>query len=111
MQAKTKTILIVLGSIASVFIVPAVIIICHDYLNAFFAITSFVLCFVLVGYYSYQDLLPILEKEQREEEQIIHCFNGDKDKIRFYKGFKKHFDGDLNLKELEQWLKSHPHKD
>jgi hypothetical protein len=29
-------------------------------------------------------------------------FNGDKDKIRYYKGFKKHFDGDLNLKELEK---------
>lgn len=111
MQAKTKTILIVSGSIASVFVVPAVIIICRDYLNAFFAITSFILCFILVGYYSYVDLLPILNRQQIEEENIYHQFHGDKDKIRFYKGFKKHFDGDLNLEELERWFKRHPHKD
>ena len=111
MKAKTKTILIVLGSIASVFVVPAVIIICRDYLNAFFAITSFIFCFILVGYYSYVDLFTILNQQQIEEENIYHQFHGDKDKIRFYKGFKKHFDGDLNLEELERWLEKHPHKD
>ena len=108
MTAIHKTLLIVLGTIASVFIVPAIIILFHDYLNAFFAITTFIACFVLFGYYSFYELLPILYRAQIEEEQILHRFNGDKEKIRFYKGFKKHFDGDLNLEELERWFKKHP---
>lgn len=108
MTAIHKTLLIVLGTIASVFIVPAIIILFHDYLNAFFAITTFIACFVLFGYYSFHEILPILYRAQIEEEQILHRFNGDKEKIRFYKGFKKHFDGDLNLEELERWFKKHP---
>ena len=68
-------------------------------------------CFILFGYYSYQDLLTILQKEQLEEERIFHSFNGDPEKIRFYRGFKKYFDGDLNLEQLEKWFLQHPRKD
>jgi hypothetical protein len=50
-------------------------------------------------------------RKHLEEEEIIHRFNGNKDKIRYYKGFKKHFDGDLNLEQLEKWFDHHPHKD
>ena len=108
MKATHKTLLIVLGTIASVFIVPATIIIFHEYLNIFFTITTFIACFVLFGYYTYQEIYPELQKKHLEEEQIFHQFNGDKDKIRYYKGFKKHFDGDLNLEELKRWFKNHP---
>jgi hypothetical protein len=45
-----------------------------------------------------------------EEESIIHGFNGDPEKIRFYRAYKKYFDGDLNLKQLEKWLIDHPIK-
>jgi hypothetical protein len=55
--------------------------------------------------------LPILQAEQIEEEQIFHQFHGDKDKIRYYKGFRKHFDGSLNLEQLKKWFEKHPHKD
>lgn len=111
MNPVTKTLLIVLGSILGIFLVPAMLIIFHDYINAFLAITLFLACFIVFGYISYQELLPVLQREQLEEEAIMIRFNGDKDKIRYYKGFKKHFDGDLNLKELEKWLINHPHKD
>jgi hypothetical protein len=111
MNPVTKTLLIVLGSILGIFLFPAILIIFHDYINAFFAITLFCTCFILFGYYSYQELLPVLQREQLEEEAIMIRFNGDKDKIRYYKGFKKHFDGDLNLEELEKWFLKHPHKD
>jgi hypothetical protein len=111
MNPVVKTLLIVLGTILSVFAFPAILIIFHEYIYAFFAITLFISCFVLFGYYSYEMLLPIIQREHLEEEQIMHRFNGDKDKIRYYKGFKKHFDGELNLEQLKKWFERHPHKD
>ena len=111
MNPVTKTLSIILGSILGIFLVPAILIIFHDYINAFLAITLFIACFIIFGYISYEELLPIVQREKLEEEQIMHRFNGDKDKIRYYKGFKKHFDGDLNLEELKKWFMKHPRKD
>lgn len=110
MNPVTKTILIVIGSIFGIFIVPAILIIFHDYINAFIFITSVLACFILFGYYSYQELLPVLQREQRQEEEIMQRFDGDPEKIRFYRGFKKHFDGNLNLEQLKQWFINHPRK-
>jgi hypothetical protein len=106
----TKTLLLILGTILAVFAIPAVLIVFHAYLNAFFAIVLFVTCFVLFAYYSYQELLPEFQRAQLEEDQIMARFNGDPEKIRFYRAFKKHFDGDLNLEQLEKWLIDHPRK-
>ena len=111
MNPVTKTLLLVAGTILAVFAVPAVLIIFHAYLNAFFAIVLFAACFVLFGYYTYHEFLPEIRRAQLEEEQIMHRFNGNKDKIRYYKGFKKHFDGELDLPGLEKWFEHHPHKD
>ena len=110
MNPVTKSLLIVLGSILAVFLFPAILIIFHEYLNAFFAITLFIACFVLFGYYTYQEILPEFQRAQLEEDQIMARFNGDPEKIRFYRAFKKHFDGDLNLEQLEKWLIDHPRK-
>jgi cytochrome b subunit of formate dehydrogenase len=99
-----------MGSILGIFLFPAILIIFHEYISAFVFIITVLSCFILFGYYSYQDLLPILQREQLEEERIFHSFNGDPEKIRFYKGFKKHFDGELNLEQLEQWFTNHPRK-
>ena len=110
MNPVTKTLLLITGTILAVFAVPAVLIIFHAYLNAFFAVVLVLTCFVLFAYYTYQEFLLEFQQAQLEEEQIIARFNGDPDKIRFYRAFKKHFDGDLNLKQLEQWLMDHPRK-
>jgi hypothetical protein len=110
MNPVTKTLLLILGTILAVFAVPAVLILFHAYLNAFFAIVLVLTCFVLFAYYTYQEFLPEFQQAHLEEEQIMARFNGDPDKIRFYRGFKKHFDGDLDLKQLEQWLIDHPRK-
>ena len=110
MNPVTKTLLLILGTILAVFAIPAVLIVFHAYLNAFFAIVLFVTCFVLFAYYSYQELLPEFQRAQLEEDQIMARFNGDPEKIRFYRAFKKHFDGDLNLEQLEKWLIDHPRK-
>ena len=110
MNPVTKTLLLILGTILAVFAIPAVLIIFHDYLNAFFAIVLVLGCFVLFAYGTYQEFLPEFQRAQLEEEQIMARFAGDPEKIRFYRAFKKHFDGDLNLKQLEQWLIDHPRK-
>ena len=110
MNPVTKTLLLTLGTILAVFAVPVVLIIFHAYLNAFFAIVLVLTCFVLFAYYTYQEFLLEFQQAHLEEEQIIARFEGNPDKIRFYRGFKKHFDGDLNLKQLEQWLIDHPRK-
>jgi hypothetical protein len=104
MNPVTKTLLIILGIILSVFAVPAILIIFHDYIYAFIAIISFVACLWLFGYYSYQEIYPEIMRKHLEEEQVIARFNGDKDKIRRYHGFKKHFDGELTLEQLEKWF-------
>jgi hypothetical protein len=106
----TKTLLIVLGSILGIFLVPAILIIFHEYINAFIFITSVLACFILFGYYTYQEIHPELMRKHLEEESIIRGFNGDPEKIRFFRAFKKHFDGDLDLKQLEKWLIDHPRK-
>ena len=110
MNPVTKSLLIVLGSILAVFLFPAILIIFHDYIYAFFAITLFIACVVLFGYYTYQEIYPEIMRKHLEEESIIHGFNGDPEKIRFYKGFKKHFDGELDLEQLEKWFEHHPRK-
>ena len=108
MNPVVKTLLLILGIILAVFAIPAVLIIFHEYLNAFFAIVLVLTCFVLFAYYTYQELLPEFQQAQLEEEQIMARFAGNPEKIRFYRGFKKHFDGDLNLEQLEQWFVKHP---
>ena len=110
MNPVTKTLLYILGTILAVFAIPAVLIIFHDYLNAFFAIVLVLGCFVLFAYGTYQEFLPEFQRAQLEEEQIMARFEGNPEKIRFYRAFKKHFDGDLDLKQLEQWLIDHPRK-
>jgi hypothetical protein len=110
MNPVTKTLLIVLGTIVSVFAFPVILIIFHEYINAFIFITSVLACFWLFGYYSYQEIYPEIMRKHLEEEQVIARFNGDPEKIRFYRAYKKYFDGDLNLKQLEKWLIDHPIK-
>ena len=110
MNPVAKTLLLTLGTILAVFAVPAVLIIFHAYLNAFFAVVLVLTCFVLFAYYTYQEFLPEFRQAHLEEEQVMARFDGDPEKIRFYQGFKKHFDGQLNLKQLEQWLIDHPRK-
>jgi hypothetical protein len=108
MNPVAKTLLLLAGTILAMVAVPAVLIVFHAYLNAFFAIVLVLTCFVLVVYQSYQELLPEFQQAHLEEQQIMARFNGDPEKIRFYRGFKKHFDGDLDLTQLRQWLIDHP---
>ena len=108
MNPVAKTLLLLAGTILVMVAVPAVLIVFHAYLNAFFAIVLVLTCFVLVAYHSYQELLPEFQRAHLEEQQIMARFNGDPEKIRFYRGFKNHCDGDLDLTQLRQWLIDHP---
>jgi len=110
MNPVAKTLLLLAGTILAMVAVPALLIVFHAYLNAFFAIVLVLTCFVLFAYYTYQEFLPEFRQAQLEEEQVMARFAGDSEKIRFYRAFKKHFDGDLDLKQLEKWLIDHPRK-
>jgi len=107
MNPITKTLLLIFGSILGIFLVPIILIVCHEYLNIFFAIFFFILNFVVFGYYAFIDFYPIILKQYKEEEDIMHQFHGDPEKIKFYKGFKKYFDGDLSEEGLKNWLLHH----
>jgi membrane protein implicated in regulation of membrane protease activity len=74
MSPVAKTLLLTLGTILAVFAVPAVLIVFHAYLNAFFAIVLVLTCFVLFAYYTYQELLPEFQQAQLEEEQVGRRF-------------------------------------
>lgn len=110
MNQVAKTLLLVAGTVLAVFAVPVVLIILHDYLNAFFAVVLVLSCFGLFAYYTYQEFLPEIQQSQREQAEIMARFEGDPEKIRFYQGFKKHFDGELNLEQLKQWFINHPRR-
>ena len=110
MKTTTKTWLIVIGSMAGVFIVPAILVSLHEYLNAIIFIVVFILLLALFGYESYCELLPIMRREELEEQEIKDRFHGNPEQMHFYRGFKKYFDGNLNKEQLEQWFEHHPKK-
>jgi hypothetical protein len=110
MNPVFKTLLLIFGTLSSIIAIPVILILFHEYLNIFFAVFFFVFCFVLFVYYVYQELLLEIRNEYEEEQRILDQFAGDLEKIRFYRAFKKYFDGDLNAKQLEQWLLTHPSK-
>ena len=110
MNPVAKTLLLIAGTILAVFAIPAVLIIFHEYLNAFFAIVLILSCFVIFAYCTYHEFLPVIRQAQLEEEEIMARFANNPEQLRFYRGFKKHFDGGLSLQALEQWFKDHPRK-
>lgn len=91
-----------------IFLIPAILIALRAYLYAIIAIGTIVTCFALFIYYLYLEIYPIIVREHLEEQEIMHRFNGDKEKIRFYKGFKKFFDGDFGVEGLKKWFMNHP---
>ena len=38
---------------------------------------------------------------------MLHRFHGNKELLARYKAFRRYFDGDINLKELEHWIEKH----
>jgi len=59
---------------------------------------------------SYKDFMLWKRRHEIEEEEILHRFHNDPEKIRFYKGFKKYFAGELSIEGLDQWFEHHPRK-
>lgn len=111
MNPITKTLLIIFGFLLAVLSVPILLIVFHDFVNIAIVIITFTGTLCLFVYECYHEYYPIIHKEKLEEEKIFHQFHGDPEKIRFYKGFKKYFDGDLDAKGLEKYFLHHPHRD
>lgn len=107
MKPTTKTFLIVVILFAGIFIVPGILVLLHNYISAIIFASATIACFALVGYYAYHDLLRVIKKHDIEEEQMLYRFHGNKEIFARYKAFRKYFDGDINLKELEHLIEKH----
>lgn len=108
MKPSIKTGFLVAGTLSGVFLVPALLIILHQYLYAIVSVGSFIACMFIFCYGLYTEFIGEITKAYNLEQEMFHRFNGDKQKIRFYKAFKMHFDGDLTLEQLKTWLMNHP---
>lgn len=107
MTPQIKTGILVFTCISAVVIIPALLIAIHQYIYAIIVIASFSASFFLVANALYEEFILEITEAYLEEQEIMHRFNGDKEKIKFYKGFKKYFDGDITLEELEIWFEKH----
>lgn len=107
MKPETETLLLVIGSLLGFLLLPIILILLRDYLLAILFIFLFITNFAIVIYYGYIELLSSIKQKRKQEEEIAHLFGNDPEKIRFYKGFKKFFDGDVNAAGLKRWLETH----
>ena len=64
-------------------------------------------CLCIVCFGLYEEIKQTLMAKELEEEEIYHRFHGDPQMIRFYKGFLKYFEGDLDAEQLERYFTTH----
>lgn len=107
MKPETETILLVVGSLLGFLLLPIILISLRDYLLAIIFITSFIISFAIIIYHGYIELLPIVKKKRAQDAEISELLGNDPEKIRFYNGFKKYFDGDVSADGLKRWLETH----
>jgi hypothetical protein len=110
MNPRHKTIMMVVGSMIGLFLIPAILILLRDYLLAIIFITSCLAFLLIFSYAMYTELYSLMIQEQIDDDDAFHQFNGDPNKIHFYKGFKKYFKGELSAEGLEKWFENHPTK-
>jgi len=64
-------------------------------------------CIAIIVYGSYEEVVAYIKREQLQEQEITHRFHGRPDAIRFYRAYKKYFDGDIDEQGLKHWLEHH----
>ena len=107
MKPETETLLLVMGSLLGFLLLPIILITLRDYLLAIITIFLLIASFAIVIYYGYIELLAAIKHKHKQEEDIVYLLGHNPEKMRFYKGFKKYFDGDLTADGLERWLETH----
>jgi len=110
MKPETETLLLVIGTLLGFFLIPTILIVLHAYLLAILFIGLLVANIVLLVYYGYIELLPVIRQKHSRDEELENRFHGDPNKIKFYKGFMKFFSGSLDQKGLQHWFENHPTK-
>ncbi len=93
--------------LASIVIVPAVLIVFKDYvlITLIFVVYSAVL--VLFFTEMYWQIRSHLLRRLEEDEEVTQAFAHSPLAMHYYRGFRKYFDGDLDKDQLETWLKRH----
>ena len=107
MKPNIKVSIFIFLTLVGVFIVPAMLIVLHQYLYAIIAIGSFIASLYIFCYGMYEEYIGEFTRKYLEEQEVFHRFNGDQQKMRFYRAFKMYFDGDLTTEGLKKWLMSH----
>lgn len=86
---------------------PVVLALLAEFFNAIILISSLTACVVVFCTGMYEEIFPQLQAQALQESEIFHRFGGDPLKMHYYHGFKKHFDGDLTVAQLQHWLLQH----
>jgi hypothetical protein len=110
MKPETETLILVIGSLLGFLLIPTLLIVLHVYVLAILFIGLMVATLALTVYYGYIELLPIIKQKHLLDEELEHRFHGDPNKIKFYKGFMKYFEGGLDQEGLKHWFEKHPTK-
>ena len=107
MTPVTKASVIAGSVLASIVLVPTVLIVFRDYvlITLIFVVYSAVL--VLFFTEMYWEIRRHLLRKLEEDEEVTHAFAHSPLAMHYYRGFRKYFDGDLNKDQLETWLKHH----
>ena len=108
MKPETETLLLVIGTLLGFCLIPTILIILHAYLLAILFIVLLVANILVFIYYGYIEILPVIRQKHLQDEELENRFQGDPNKIKFYKGFMKFFSGSLDQKGLQRWFENHP---
>ena len=107
MTPQTKATLITVSVLASMVLVPVVLIVLRVWLLAAAVVVIYSVLLWLFFSEMYKLLREYFLSPMLEDQQATHAFNGDPLKLHFYRGFRKFFNGDVNEQELQHWLERH----
>ena len=107
MNPKVIALLIIIGMAVCTAALVVTVVLFREWFNLVIFLLSAAACIVIVVYHLYLELVPVIQAEVLENQEIEHRFHGDPQKMKFYRGFKKYFDGSLSSQGLEQWFKHH----
>ena len=91
MKTSTQSALIIAGSLCAPVLLVAFIVLFAQYLNIIIIMVTFILCFVLVAYYSYVEIKEELDWLRSVDERLTYGFKDNPFQMRMYKFYKNYF--------------------
>ena len=107
MTPTTKSTVVTVSALVSIVMVPVLLVVFRDWIMVFIIAIVYAVLLYLFCTEMYQEIRRNLLIGLEEDQRVIDGFHGDPLKIHFYRGFIKHFRGDLTLEQLQHWLEHH----